>query len=108
MPTQSVSDQAAPTPAAGAVANSYAPVDAFIHDILEVSNTVAPELAEILGASGVQPGRQPWVGDRSRGLELCLRMMRYARVEVVKGDDGDRLDLGIAHVESELARLTNR
>lgn len=80
--------------------------DAFMGDVHDLAKAVDPLLAGILKNSETpSASAKPWTGSRKRGLELCLKMLRYARVEVSKSDEGRRLDLGIDYVSGEIARL---
>lgn len=75
-------------------------------EIAEVARSVDMPLAEIL-ATGTRSGGQatPWTGERRRGLELCLSMLRYARTEFNSADERERLETAVARVEQQLRAL---
>lgn len=79
---------------------------AFMAEIADVARAVDARLAEILENGSQHETRgAPWKGERRRGLELCLSMLRYARTEFASAEERERLDAAVARVEQQLRAL---
>lgn len=92
--------------AAGAAGQgACSPYAAFVAEIADLARSVDPALASLLTGEASSAPTRRWSGGERRGLELCLRMLTYARDEVARGDEGVRIDHCIRHVTARLAEL---
>lgn len=100
-PSKANGRHAAVDPAGHKISSAFA---SFVAEIADLARSVDPALGVLLTGQSAAPSKR-WDGGDRRGLELCLKMLRYARDEVARGDEGKRLDRCIEHVVARLDRL---
>lgn len=90
---------------AGSRKRDVGPYRAFLDQVTDLARSVDPKLAILLGDNGPILSVRPWTGDRRRGLELCLSMLRYAHAEAEKDSDIARIEGAMAHVMDVLGDI---
>lgn len=80
-------------------------LESFVAEIRDLARSIDPVLARRLGDEAPVPPLKRWRGDRRRGLELCLRMLCYARDELSASEaDAARFEDAIDHLRGALSR----
>lgn len=79
-------------------------LESFVAEIRDLARSIDPTLARHLGDEAPAPPLKRWRGDHRRGLELCLRMLCYARDELsASAADAAQFEQAIDYLRAALS-----